>query len=67
MEKEKIASLFLRLGIAFSFIYVAFSAFINPTNWLGFIPDYLTFGFSKEIFLKMHIAIIDKSDDYSTI
>ena len=57
MEKEKAVSLILRLGIAFSFIYVAFSAYLNPTNWLGFIPDFITFGLDKEIFLKMHIAV----------
>ncbi len=57
MEKEKIISLLLRFGIAFSFIYVAVSAFLNPTNWLGFIPDFLTFGFNKELFLKFHATI----------
>ncbi len=57
MEKEKIASWLLRLSIAFSFIYVAFSTYFNPTNWIGFIPDFLTFGLDKLVFLKIHAAV----------
>ena len=59
MEKEKAVLLILRIGIAFSFIYVAFSAFLNPANWIGFIPDFATLGLvSKELFLQIH-AVID--------
>ena len=58
MSAEKTVSLLLRIGIAFSFIYVAFSAYFNPTNWLGFIPDFATLGLmSKEAFLKIHVVI----------
>jgi len=35
------ASFFLRLGLAFSFLYVAISIFLNPTNWVGFIPGFM--------------------------
>jgi len=38
---EKIVSLLLRLGLAFSFIYVAISSFLNPNNWIGFFPSFL--------------------------
>ena len=44
MEKEKLASLLLRLGLAFSFFYAAISAFINPTSWIGFLPEFLRGG-----------------------
>ena len=57
MEKNKLASLLLRLGIAFSFIYAAVSAFFNPTNWIGYIPDFLTLGLDKLVFLKIHSAV----------
>lgn len=33
------ASLFLRVGLAFVFIYSAVSGFSNPQAWVGFIPD----------------------------
>ena len=41
MEKEKLASLLLSLGLAFSFFYAAISAFINPNAWIGFFPEFL--------------------------
>ena len=33
------APLFLRIGLAFAFIYAAISGFSNPQAWVGFIPD----------------------------
>ncbi|MEK6847300.1 MAG: hypothetical protein AABY16_03980 [Nanoarchaeota archaeon] len=57
MDKEKIISLFLRGGIAFSFIYAAVFAYLNPTNWIGYIPDFLTFGLDKLFFLKIHSVV----------
>src|SRR3989338_10198195 len=37
----KTASQFLRVGLAFSFIYVALASFQNPLNWIGFFPQFL--------------------------
>ena len=34
-------SLLLRVGLAFSFLYPAFSSFIEPSNWVGFFPMFL--------------------------
>lgn len=47
MDGEDYASLFLRLGLAFSFLYVAISIFINPVSWIGFVPKF------AEIFLPV--------------
>ena len=55
MHKEKIAYLFLCYGIAFSFFYAAYSAFMTPSSWIGFIPDFFSF-VSKELLLKVHIG-----------
>lgn len=33
--------LLLRVGVAFAFIYPAISAFVNPTNWIGFLPAFI--------------------------
>ena len=41
METKKLASLFLRVGLAFSFFYVAIASFVNPTAWIGFLPRVL--------------------------
>lgn len=40
--KTKNAVLFLRIGIAFVFLYAAGSSFINPTSWVGYFPPFLT-------------------------
>lgn len=41
MPAKALASLLLRIGIAFSFLYAAFSAYQNPLNWVGFLPQFL--------------------------
>lgn len=38
MDKEKLISLFLRLGIAITFLYAAIASFINPSVWASFFP-----------------------------
>ena len=40
MNSENIASLLLRIGIAFSFLYAAIFSLINPTSWIGFLPKF---------------------------
>ena len=42
MEKQiKISSWLLRVGIAFAFLYAGISAYIEPINWIGFLPLWL--------------------------
>ena len=33
--------LLLRVGLALSFLYPAFSSLLEPTNWIGFFPMFL--------------------------
>ena len=49
-------SFFLRLGLAFVFIFVAISAFFNPQAWIGFIPDIGNF-ITKAYLLFIHDVI----------
>ena len=44
MEKDRIVSLVLRGSLGFVFIYVGLAAFLNPTNWIGFLPGFLNSG-----------------------
>lgn len=37
----KLTSLFLRIGIAFTFFYAAIFSFLNPNDWIGFLPIFL--------------------------
>ena len=50
-KKELLISLLLRSGLAIVFIYAAISAFLNPSNWIGFVPGFIEFIIPKEIFL----------------
>jgi hypothetical protein len=38
MSNKKIAEIFLRVGLAFSFLYAAISGFKNPSAWIGYLP-----------------------------
>lgn len=41
MEKVKLASLLLRIGLATVFAYAAISSFLMPDNWVGYFPQFL--------------------------
>jgi len=36
-----LAAWLLRMGLSFSFFYVAYASFQNPVNWIGFFPQFL--------------------------
>lgn len=48
---RKIAILFLKVGVAFAFLYPAFSALFNPNLWVGYVPSWVDLFVSREIFL----------------
>lgn len=50
-NKELLISSFLRFGIAFVFLYASISTFLNPSDWIGFFPDYLVYFLSKQTLL----------------
>lgn len=58
MEIKYNASFFLRVGLAFIFLFAAISAFVNPQAWIGFMPD-LPFGnfITKAYLLFVHDVI----------
>jgi len=41
MNREKIASLVLRIGVAFAFLYPPLNALWNPDSWLGYFPPFV--------------------------
>src|SRR3989344_3060139 len=41
MGLRNLPQVFLRLGLAFTLLYAAWSAFQNPLNWIGFLPSNL--------------------------
>lgn len=54
MAKEKLASLFLRIGLAFVFSYAAISALIIPEAWIGYYPDFIRGIVPDKILLAFH-------------
>lgn len=50
-KKELLISFLLRSGLAIAFFYAGISSFLNPTNWIGFVPNFIGAIIPKEIFL----------------
>ena len=55
-NNTRLASLILRLGLAFAFLYAAISSLINPLAWAGFIP-FVVKGLLPEKALLMSFSI----------
>ena len=41
VEKQKLASLSLRIGLAAVFLYIAYASFQKPESWIAFFPSFL--------------------------
>lgn len=57
MDKIKLASLFLRVGLAFVFTYAAISSFFLPDAWFGFYPQFLMDNFPEQALLYSHAIL----------
>ena len=57
MTKEEVSYLFLRVGVAFAFIYPAVSAYFNPLSWVGFFPAFVLNIFPNDTFLLQMFGI----------
>lgn len=54
---SKNAILLLKLGVAFAFIYPALSAFIDPSQWIGYVPMWVDQIIPRELFLPIFSTI----------
>ena len=52
-NKDILISFLLRAGLAIAFFYAGISSFLNSTNWIGFVPNFIGLIISKEIFLMI--------------
>ena len=50
-KKNLLISFLLRSGLAIAFFYAGISSFLNPTSWIGFVPNFVGLIIPKEIFL----------------
>jgi uncharacterized membrane protein YphA (DoxX/SURF4 family) len=51
-RSNKIASLLLRVALAGVFLYASIGSTLNPQEWIGFLPSFLTHIISGELLLK---------------
>lgn len=56
MKNEKLALFLLRLGIASVFLYAAIAATLEPSNWIGYLPQFLRSIFPAETLLHLFSA-----------
>ncbi|HEY4964194.1 MAG TPA: hypothetical protein VIH90_05855 [Candidatus Saccharimonadales bacterium] len=50
-NRNKLASLLLRIGLASVLLYASISAFKTPSDWIGFLPHILTSRFPGHILI----------------
>ncbi|MBI2484384.1 hypothetical protein HYV71_04335 [Candidatus Uhrbacteria bacterium] len=53
MKKERVVSLLLRVGLAAVFGYAGVAAFLQPTSWIGYIPEFLRESFDSRFLLTV--------------
>ena len=53
-KKELLVSFLLRVGLCIVFLYAGTAALVNPENWIGFVPQWISIFISRDIFLIMH-------------
>lgn len=48
----------LNIGLAFTLLYAGIMAFVNPSDWVGFVPQWVTsFGISRDLALHSHSVV----------
>lgn len=47
----------LRIGLATMFLYAAISSFLQPTEWLGYLPGFVSSIFDAELVLKLFSVV----------
>ena len=41
LDTKKLAGFILRAGLALTFLYAAIASFLDPSSWVGFLPQFL--------------------------
>lgn len=55
-KSSTLPALALRIGLAIIFSYAAISSFVNPDDWVGYLPSLLTSHFEATLLLKFFSA-----------
>lgn len=54
MPNIRLASFFLRAGLAIVFLYAGVASFLDPVSWIGYIPPWIREFMGAEAFLNIH-------------
>ncbi|HVC35975.1 MAG TPA: DoxX family membrane protein [Candidatus Dormibacteraeota bacterium] len=52
-SKNMLASLLLRIGLAAVLIYASVSSFVTPSDWIGYLPHFMTNHVSGQLLLHV--------------
>lgn len=58
MNAEKIASIVLRLGVAFTLLYPPLNALIDPDAWIGYFPAFVR-GYVPDLVLLHTFGVVE--------
>lgn len=47
----------LRIGLATMFLYAAISSFLQPNEWVGYLPSFVSAMFDAELILKLFSVV----------
>jgi uncharacterized membrane protein YphA (DoxX/SURF4 family) len=47
-------SFFLRAGLAIVFLYAGISSLIEPSSWIGYVPQFINIIIPREMFLSIY-------------
>ena len=53
LTNKNLPALLLRLGLAFIFLYAAIGSFVDPKEWVGYLPSLLTDHLPAAMLLKL--------------
>jgi uncharacterized membrane protein YphA (DoxX/SURF4 family) len=53
LDRHNFAPLLLRMGLATVFIYAAVSSYLDPREWVGYLPSFIVENFNAEALLKL--------------
>lgn len=56
-KNAKLVSWFLRIGLAFVFLYAGIAAFVEPEVWMGYLPMLIQHGAILEAFSIIEILL----------
>lgn len=57
LQNKSLPLWLLRIGLAIMFLYAAISSFLQPSEWLGYLPGFVAAMFDGELILKLFSVV----------